>query len=224
MNNLLKNYSYINGIFIKAINGKLLSENEKESLFNSKEFKNKYSVDVRPGEIGCTLSHQKCYKEILKMDINYALILEDDIYFKDDFDENFRNLIKCIDTDEPTVILLSGGFYYTKTKKISGKCGLANVYGAYFAHAYLINKAAAEMMIEDKPYIVADDWFYYKKKGVKIYAAIPHLVNQIWDDNINTIIGKEDKIPKKTLLWKFLNIKHLLSLKILKAIGRFEDQ
>lgn len=223
MTNLLKRYPDLDVTFIKAINGKLLSNDEKDSLFNSKKFKEKYSVNVRPGEIGCTLSHQKCYKEILKKDIEYALILEDDIYINEHFGKNFNNLIKYIDTDKPTIILLSAGFTYTKSKTIKDKCKLANIYHGYFAHSYLINNAAAKIMIEEKPYIVADEWTYYKKKGVNIYGVIPHLVNQIWDDNINTIISKIDKPLKKSFIWKILNIKKLLSIKILKAIGHFED-
>lgn len=65
--------------YINAVDGRSMNTEERAIAFDEKEFEKRYSVKVRPGEIGCTLSHQKCYKKIVEERLPYALILEDDI-------------------------------------------------------------------------------------------------------------------------------------------------
>ena len=50
----------------------------------------------------------------------------------------------------------------------------------FLTHAYIINREAASLLIEQRPFITADDWFYIRKKGVKLYAVLPHLLDQDW--------------------------------------------
>ncbi|MCY6319736.1 glycosyltransferase family 25 protein [Bacteroides uniformis] len=70
---------FLNVEYINAVDGRNMSPDERTAAFDEKEFEKRYSVKVRPGEIGCTLSHQKCYKKIVEEHLPYALILEDDI-------------------------------------------------------------------------------------------------------------------------------------------------
>lgn len=60
---------------IEAVYGKELSDEEKNTLFDGKKCAQYYGRVVLPGEIGCTLSHQTCYRYLLDTDLNYALIL-----------------------------------------------------------------------------------------------------------------------------------------------------
>lgn len=39
--------------------------------------------DLTPSEIGCFLSHRKCWKRLVESDQEWALIMEDDIHFSD---------------------------------------------------------------------------------------------------------------------------------------------
>ena len=73
----LKNYK-----FISAVNGNELKKKEINSLISKeKNFINPINTNMSKSEIGCSLSHIKIYKEIVKSDIDYALILEDDAFF-----------------------------------------------------------------------------------------------------------------------------------------------
>ena len=65
--------------FIEAVNGKGMNREQLEENFDYEKFRLRYAKEVRPGEIGCTLSHQKCYRRLLESKEKYVLILEDDI-------------------------------------------------------------------------------------------------------------------------------------------------
>jgi len=71
--------------------------------FDGQNIKNEYDNDkvnkftnLRPGEIGCFISHLRIYETIVKDNIDYALIMEDDAKFCDNFNEKLQNLIKNI--------------------------------------------------------------------------------------------------------------------------------
>lgn len=176
--NQLKRDKEINYEFISAIDGRKMTDNEKKKSFNIEKAEKFYARNIKPGEIGCTLSHQKCYKNLLESKLSSAIIFEDDIHFVDSISDKLVLLKDYIDTDIPTVILLSGRFYYTAKRKINGTVLLGKVIDAYLSHAYVINRAAAELAIEDYPWFMADNWKFYIKKGIRIYGIIPHLVDQ----------------------------------------------
>lgn len=164
--------------FISAIDGRSLSDTEKDKLFDIKKAEEFYARSIKPGEIGCTLSHQKCYRNLLKARIPYVIIFEDDIYIADSICDKISVLQEYLNTDVPTVILLSGRFYFTQKKKINGTIMVGKVIDAYLTHAYVINKAAAKLAVEARPWFMADNWKFLIKKGIRIYGIIPHLVDQ----------------------------------------------
>ena len=79
MQKLLKKFPFLDVEFVTAVDGRAMNENERIHQFDVDKFYARYSVMPRPGEIGCTLSHQKCYCKMVKEGIPCALILEDDI-------------------------------------------------------------------------------------------------------------------------------------------------
>lgn len=177
--NMLKNEHLIDYEFIVAVDGREMSEEERKNIFDIEYAEKFYGRDIKPGEIGCALSHQKCYRRIMERNLPYALILEDDISIVENISNNIGYLEKYLNSDIPTVILLSGRFYYTKKEKISNSTRkIGKVIDAYLAHAYLINQNAAKLAIEDRPWFMADNWKYFIKKGIKVYGLIPHVVDQ----------------------------------------------
>lgn len=209
--------------FVTAVDGKTMSLEERFRKFDEVKFKNHYGVPVRPSEIGVTLSHQKCYRKMIAENLPYVLIMEDDIAqpIGIDMSNILGNLGKEMQTDVPRIILLSGWYWYYNTSHFFDMYKLANVYSGFLAHAYLINIAAAKLLVEEKPYIVADDWCYIRKKDIKLQAVLPHLIDQNWDGSIVTTVNVEER-GKVRLLWKLSHAPYLLFLKFLKLIGHFE--
>lgn len=66
---------------LEAVDGKLFSEEDVEKLTSSVHFS--MGRDLERGEIGCFLSHRKCWKKLLDSDEKYALVLEDDLLLSD---------------------------------------------------------------------------------------------------------------------------------------------
>lgn len=223
MEGLLEKLPFLSAEFIAAVDGRVMSEEEKRERFDSERFKKRYAKEVRPGEIGCTLSHQKCYQLLLKSDEKCVLILEDDVVFSRDISGIIARTEKWMDTEVPCILLLSGWFWYSGTEAFYDTFRLARVRDAFLTHAYVINRAAADLLIEKCPCITADDWRYIQKKGVRLRAVLPHLIDQNWSGECPTLIntGKEDSLRG---YWK-VKIKrkwHVVVLKMYQWFGKFE--
>ena len=74
-------YACMDVELVEAVDGYRLLPEETERLFDVKRFTYRYKRHPYPGEVGCTLSHQECYRRLLNSDEEVALILEDDIVF-----------------------------------------------------------------------------------------------------------------------------------------------
>lgn len=67
---------------IEAVDGRLLPEEQirqMQSPINDFKSKARYTRLLNAGEIGCFLSHKKCWKRLLDSEEKWALIMEDDI-------------------------------------------------------------------------------------------------------------------------------------------------
>lgn len=77
----------------EAINGKEYLENGGKEYDEELALKNHHSK-LTNGEIGCALSHKRCYQKFLNnpeyKDVKYLLILEDDV----ELDKNFKNVLE----------------------------------------------------------------------------------------------------------------------------------
>ena len=163
---LLKLYCNILEVhFVEAVDGRGLSDHQLVEMWNQCETYKTYGRYMKGGEIGCALSHRKCYEEMLGNGDEVALVLEDDVVFEENAD--VRGIITSVDmmlrTKKPMVVLLSGSYWYFRRKSLLvANCGLASVFEAMGAMSYMINRAAAEIMTEvDKKYL-ADDWYNWR--------------------------------------------------------------
>lgn len=198
--------SYLDIEFIEAVDGRIMTEVEREQVFDSHKAFKRYGRKCKPGEIGCTLSHQQCYKKIVSSNNDYALILEDDITINITNNSQWNIIQKIIEiSSKPTVLLLSGNYWYNNViEKREAGIELVNVFDAYGTFAYLINKQAAQLLIESPSSFIADDWRYLKAKGVKLLAIHPHLISPSDSASIPSIITPDTKhngkIHKQNLL------------------------
>jgi len=131
--------------FYKAVDGKELKPTQElYDLFKYNDFEN------NTGTIGCALSHLRLWKQLLTDNVDYYIIMEDDIILT----ENFKNKV-IIDSTKDLV------FYgYSKFKQIEeSSSGIhlldrSNYMGGTFC--YSINKVGAQKMID-----------YINKNGIK---------------------------------------------------------
>lgn len=229
MKRLLIPFSVFDVEFIEGVDGRVMTESERAELFDEQKAYAMYGRKCKPGEIGCTLSHQKCYRRLAEGAENYALILEDDIAFEPAIVNILPLLEKEIDVEQPRIILLSGGYWYWRKKKsLIDEYSIVSVYDAYFTHAYLINKSAANKCILQKAYILADDWKYISSQGVEMQACFPHLIGQLPEEKCQSLIfnPKESRgmikanmsIVRQLRMYFVGGMKKLLAL-----LGKYEE-
>lgn len=110
-----------------------------------------------------------------------ALVFEDDVAFRDDVLRKILPLlVNVLRTEKPTVVLLSGSYWFTSFKKIPGtNYQLASVFEAMGAMSYLINQSAARKMLSVEKKYLADDWYNWKQNGIKVYALRPHIAGDM---------------------------------------------
>ncbi len=172
METLLSGYNILDVEFINAVDGRKLSDEEREGLFDDKECQSLIGRTLNGGEVGCTLSHRKCYEALLNSDKQYALVLEDDISLIRDLNEIRRyDINKLLNEDVPIVLLLSGDYWYWQNRDI------VSVYDCIGAYAYIINRAAARLILSYKAATVADYWKYFISYGLKIKAIKPYMID-----------------------------------------------
>ena len=69
--------------FFDAIDGRQMDVLE-HPRYDSITRRRCHGRDLKPGELGCSLSHRAAYEEIIKRNLDYALIIEDDARFHED--------------------------------------------------------------------------------------------------------------------------------------------
>lgn len=70
--------------FFPAVDGYRLDIHSLDA-YDSRKRRRYFGKDLKPGEIGCLLSHRGIYEKMLAEDIAAAVVLEDDVFFADDF-------------------------------------------------------------------------------------------------------------------------------------------
>ena len=186
MENLLSTFDFLDITFIKAIDGRTIPEQILSKLFDTSLAFQRYGRELSQAEIGCTLSHHKCYRKLLESKNNYAFIVEDDITLVQDF-KKITEFIHLINIDTPRVLLFSGDYWYYKSYKIDERYSLKKVCDAVGTYAYAINATAAKLILERNERIsfVADSWSLYKKQGVELRAIYPYMI----DANIGPFVS-----------------------------------
>ena len=184
MEDLLSVYDFLEIVFLKAIDGRQLSDEELHLRFDYARSKKLYGRILNAGEVGCALSHRKVYEDLVSGDVPYALVLEDDIAVQRDLNLLDLSIIdKLLRSARPRVLMLSGDYCYYRKRPV------IKIYSAVGAYAYIINKAAAKLILRKvHPCCVADDWLYYKRKGLRLYAVYPYMI----DANVNMALLSSD--------------------------------
>ena len=228
----VSHYPFMDIEWVEAVNGRTLTEEQVELLFDRKKFSYRYEYEPLPGEIGCTLSHRVCYRRLLCSDEEYALILEDDVLFQhsEDIPFVFDNIDKVMKFRKNCMLILVNHYFYLpKSFFMLGDYTFYRVLLGAGTCAYLINRGAARKLLSvSRASIVADDFKYMSIKGIYIMGIYPFLA--LGASSLN-IIGSEIQVNKHAVWnipFKYRIIKLfwykiyglLLRLKIMKKSGR----
>lgn len=147
------------------------NENEEE-----KNIYNKLPNQLNPGEKGCFISHIRIYKDIIKKNIPYSIIFEDDAILCDDFKNKLQIVIDEMPTD--TQILYFGGRFSQDFRMEQHTC--RNITQNIVAHNN-VNWNHRDQGNHDRTthsYIIsntlAKQFIQYFENNVELYLAVDH--------------------------------------------------
>ena len=182
--------------------------------------------ELRPGEVGCALSHAKAYGEIVRRGIPWALVLEDDAILHDELPGILRRLEAGILEQGDLVFLERCDYVRPGSSRVLtepfriGEPILVRAGATAQSAGYIITRVAAlAMMAENLPVrFPADSWGHYK--GLVRYRGIqPSLTLIRQDTSFDSTTFAGDRRPqfKKYPLWRLVAHDFLTYT----SIGRF---
>ena len=179
----LKKQNIINFELIEAIDSKKISDNDINlSVSKNNKFINPQNTNMNKEEICCSLSHLKAYKKFIDSKFEYALILEDDAVFIDNFTENLKKfIIKSFIHDKQIIFLSELWEFFKKPINKENNYEIVNVANAVYAHSYVINKKAAISIYSFNYPVktIADNFVVFNIYcGVKLLGLNPFLLRQ----------------------------------------------
>ncbi|WGL99445.1 glycosyltransferase family 25 protein [Arsenophonus sp. aPb] len=222
---------------VDAIEGSKLTHNDIAGL-KYPYYDKPYGKPNGMNEIACSLSHQSIYQHIIKNDIEWALILEDDVII----DKKLSPLIKALEQGKSNLLkkdyvyLLGGQEGLNSRKRISlsffNKITIANVTFRLLTYSpdkifrtccYLIHRSTCERIIAEfaRGFFVADSWgLLYKKNAVKGYYLAEIIKHPIVTAENSNLEADREKYFIKAKRRKRGNFESALAF-ILLQIRRF---
>ena len=194
----------INAEIITAVEGiKLdLEELEKKGIYSDTASHDAFSRSLTLPEIGASLSHAQIYKKILDEDIEMAVVLEDDIMFRDGAEIVLKTVINEVPDDWDIIQLYYTCKDYEKigdhvARFLSKKCIPVGAPG------YMIRKSGAEKLLKELYPIryPADSIIGRSPRwGTKVYGSVPQLVilNNLFPTEIHLQKSISEKIRYNT--------------------------
>jgi glycosyl transferase family 25 len=160
--------------FIFGIDGRELTNEQIQILFDKEKNRRYYrrlnlkERGMSACEIGCALSHRLAYEEIIKRNIDHAIILEDDSFLKDDIQLVIEHLSQLKANNYLIKIDVEPGIKIVPWHKIrlDDNLGIAHTSSSLCSTmGYYIDNQAAKTMcrLTKRIFCVADDYDYFRR-------------------------------------------------------------
>lgn len=179
--------------FIDGVDGRLLSESELRQSYSKVRTIFRYGHPLLPSEVGCAMSHVKCYDSFLRSAERVCFVFEDDVIFHDKVMrqalEEANRLLE--NAQEPMLIEFPARARDFPKSYIrhQGKFGLVrSTNGTY---AYGINRSAARILEEEfKVVKMPIDHYSYvvSRLGLKIFLRTEQVAS--FNDESASLIGE----------------------------------
>ena len=164
----------------EAVDGRMLAEDVMRESVDRNFFTRWYGRPPSAGEVGCTLSHLGVYERVLEMQAQFALVLEDDALVMPEVASVLEEKVlhQWMASDCPRVLLLSEADRFLRRDglKVGTRHCAHRVRNAWLAHGYLINRAAASLLlVRQRPIrFLVDDWLDLDMVlGLQVYCVQP---------------------------------------------------
>lgn len=218
---------------IEASDGSILSDEEYKSLtypYNH-PCRIRFTRELTKGEVGCFISHRKCWQKLVDSNESYAVILEDDLYISDEAKQFLSNL-DWLPKDIGLIRLSS--FSSTNNRLFIKDKSVLKTHEDYLiaktlryaigTQCYIISKEFAKKAIEmsEKFECPVDEFLFNRlfefANECESWQLIPSVICQT--DNADSSIGIRRKNTKRASFFVRHGFKRTLLLHKLKSIAR----
>jgi GR25 family glycosyltransferase involved in LPS biosynthesis len=200
---------------IAGLDAKLLSDFQASEMVNKRAARIVLGREITIGEACCSLVHLQAYRELLKTDKEWVLILEDDALL---LDEDIRALSFPPNVSEPSILKLSSPTpedSYVERMRTHDDYSIEAArfkklrFPTNMAHAYLINRAAAKIAVrktdKEKIHFTAD-WPYIWDANVSFWQSEHGYFSQFGESVIDSD-NSRSKIISTNLPTRSLNVR-----------------
>ena len=145
---LLNNNNHVNTLNINwfnAIDGTKIIDKNIIFNVNNNWFDPHHFTPMTQGEVGCALSHYKVWELIKNDNVEYSLILEDDIYFEDNFNEKIKSLINTIPKDADLIYLNRKALFPDNENQTND---WYKVLYSYWTNAYILTNKGINKLLD----------------------------------------------------------------------------
>lgn len=226
--------------FFPAVDGRLLNKQQMDEMCNM-EVVREWADLLTPGMIGCSLSHYNVYQRMVRDNIEYAFILEDDTLLSDKVPAIIADIELKLNSghlsgDEPILLYYQSkeavkfkNVPYTELTKGTGAYYPVDIWRPITTAAYVISFSCAQRLI-DLIYPIRyspDSWAVYHREnaiaGLRCVLPLP-----IQSGIFKSDIGYEMNKPLNRIV-KYLEQKNIFPIKQLlkwrrRNISRKQNQ
>lgn len=178
------------------------------------------------GEIACALGHLKIYKAFSDLNLDWALVFEEDANIIDiDCLVKHAQAVLSFNITAPSIISLYSEYPYINRycKNKFRKSEFVKIpFAPWNTVAYFINKSAANLFINSQePLKYLADWPYVSSKEICFFVVETHLIMHGNSDRVSTIdstrglriVNTSNRFAIWTGLWYFKNRKTFTNIK-----------
>jgi len=222
--------------FFDGVYGKDLSNIQIDKIYDDVKANKYIGRSLTKGEIGATYSHFKMYEKAVAQDLDYLIVLEDDVYFDQRLKLIHDNLVNSVENDPVSRVLFIQEHCNNPniiSNKVAIKLGdfvFNRMFSSeeYFvgAYGYIVNKKALQSLVANylKFYFVCDHWFYVRKETkIKEFLFIKKSMVKTNDDvtrEVDSFVQEERRqIIKKRNLSLYQTFKLSVKNKIFKIFN-----
>ena len=179
-----------------------------------KKIINKNRKYLTPSGIALCLVHKNIWLNMIKKNIRYALILEDDVLISKRLKNFMNEAKKILDNKKIDIININTHELPTKVGKLKFhfetiNTGLYDLISTEYGTAgYIISKEGAKKLVKDKDFLKLQiDLYLFSKKSkinkkLKIYQALPALTIPLASIKLNRDILKYHNFKNKKIFQK----------------------
>ena len=174
--------------FFDAING---SDVNRSNFRASPYWMDPYHhAHITQGEVGCAISHFNVWKKVVELNLDRALVLEDDVEI---IDREFMNKCDAIELNYDVVYLGRKTFSSKKEEVISEKHGLVIPEFSYWLCAYIVSSTGAKKLTRNEDIfmnniIPSDEYVPYMCKMEHFDHEISNKISESFGPVSNKVI------------------------------------